>query len=51
MMARFRRILLTWPCKVLQELGFEHIIFNIKGEYSPETLKLFTEEIIPGLKG
>jgi F420-dependent oxidoreductase-like protein len=37
--------------KVLQELGFEHIIFNIKGEYSPETLKLFTEEIIPGLKG
>ena len=37
--------------KMLQELGFEHIIFNIKKEYSPEALKLFTEEIIPGLKG
>ena len=37
--------------KDLQELGFEHIIFNVKSEYTPETLKLFTDEIIPGLKG
>ncbi|MGD9091486.1 MAG: TIGR03560 family F420-dependent LLM class oxidoreductase [Anaerolineales bacterium] len=36
---------------VLQKMGFEHIIFNIKGEYTPEILKLFTEEIIPALKG
>jgi alkanesulfonate monooxygenase SsuD/methylene tetrahydromethanopterin reductase-like flavin-dependent oxidoreductase (luciferase family) len=37
--------------KDLQELGFEHIIFNVKGAYTPETLKLFTNEIIPELKG
>jgi len=37
--------------KVLQEIGFEHIIFNVKGQYTPKTLKLFTEEIIPALKG
>lgn len=37
--------------KTLQEIGFEHIIFNIKGLYSPQTLKLFTHEIIPALKG
>ena len=35
----------------LQEMGFEHIIFNVKGLYTPETLKLFTHEIIPALKG
>lgn len=35
----------------LQEMGFEHIIFNVKGLYTPETLKLFTDEIIPVLKG
>ena len=35
----------------LQEMGFEHIIFNVKGLYTPETLKLFTDEIIPALKG
>ena len=34
----------------LQEMGFEHLIFNIRGEYTPETLKLFTDEIIPALK-
>jgi alkanesulfonate monooxygenase SsuD/methylene tetrahydromethanopterin reductase-like flavin-dependent oxidoreductase (luciferase family) len=34
----------------LRELGFEHIIFNIKGEYTPETLSLFTQQIIPALK-
>jgi F420-dependent oxidoreductase-like protein len=37
--------------KDLQELGFEHIIFNVKGEYTPEIMELFTDEIIPGLKG
>jgi F420-dependent oxidoreductase-like protein len=37
--------------KDLQELGFEHIIFNVKGVYTPEILKLFTDEIIPELKG
>jgi F420-dependent oxidoreductase-like protein len=35
---------------VLKELGFEHIIFNIKGEYIEENLRQFTEEIIPTLK-
>jgi F420-dependent oxidoreductase-like protein len=34
----------------LQELGFQHIIFNIRGDYSRDNLKLFTTEIIPALK-
>jgi F420-dependent oxidoreductase-like protein len=34
----------------LRELGFEHIIFNVKGEYTPKTLKCFTDEVIPALK-
>lgn len=34
----------------LKALGFEHIIFNIKGEYTPETLAVFNDEIIPELK-
>jgi len=37
--------------KSLQKLGFEHIIFNVKGAYTPEVMKLFTDEIIPVLKG
>jgi F420-dependent oxidoreductase-like protein len=37
--------------KTLQAMGFEHIIFNIKGEYTPENMKCFTQEIIPTLKG
>ena len=37
--------------RILQGLGFEHIIFNIKGLYVPETLNSFTKEIIPALKG
>jgi hypothetical protein len=37
--------------KELQEMGFEHIIFNVKGEYTTETLNHFTREIIPTLKG
>jgi len=36
--------------KYLQGLGFEHLIFNIKGLYTPETLEVFTNEIIPALK-
>ncbi len=35
----------------LQEMGFEHVIFSVKGLYTPETLQLFTDEIIPALKG
>ena len=35
----------------LQDMGFEHIIYNLKGEYTAENLKLFTDEIIPTLKG
>jgi hypothetical protein len=31
-------------------MGFEHLIFNIRDEYTPETLQLFTDEIIPALK-
>ncbi|NIS78668.1 MAG: TIGR03560 family F420-dependent LLM class oxidoreductase [Anaerolineales bacterium] len=34
----------------LKELGFEHIIFNVKGLYTAETLELFTKEIIPVMK-
>jgi F420-dependent oxidoreductase-like protein len=34
----------------LGEMGFEHIIFNVKGLYTPETLSVFTEKIIPALK-
>ena len=34
----------------LQAMGFDHLIFNIKGGYTPETLHLFTDEIIPALK-
>jgi F420-dependent oxidoreductase-like protein len=34
----------------LQKFGFEHIIFNMKGEYTQETLSHFTDEIIPALK-
>lgn len=34
----------------LGEMGFEHLIFNIKGDYSPENLELFIDEIIPALK-
>ncbi len=36
--------------KYLQEIGFEHLIFNVKGLYSEENLKAFTDEIIPALK-
>jgi hypothetical protein len=32
-------------------MGFEHVIFNIRGDYSAENLKRFTDEIIPALKG
>jgi F420-dependent oxidoreductase-like protein len=35
----------------LQEMGFEHIIFNVKGEYTTKTVNHFTQEIIPTLKG
>ena len=37
--------------RVLQEMGFEHIIFNVKGLYNAATLKVFTDQIIPALKG
>ena len=37
--------------RALGDMGFEHIIFNVKGLYAPETLMLFTDEIIPALKG
>jgi F420-dependent oxidoreductase-like protein len=36
--------------RALQKLGFEHIIFNIQGEYSAQALEYFTDEIIPALK-
>ena len=37
--------------KAMQRLGFEHLIYNLKGPYTPEALKAFTHEIIPELKG
>ena len=36
--------------RALSEMGFEHLIFNIKGHYDPASLAHFTEEIIPALK-
>jgi alkanesulfonate monooxygenase SsuD/methylene tetrahydromethanopterin reductase-like flavin-dependent oxidoreductase (luciferase family) len=37
--------------QALQEMGFEHIIYNIQGLYTTETLEQFTQKIIPALKG
>ena len=37
--------------KAMEVLGFEHLMYNIKPSYTPETLRQFTQEIIPGLKG
>jgi alkanesulfonate monooxygenase SsuD/methylene tetrahydromethanopterin reductase-like flavin-dependent oxidoreductase (luciferase family) len=34
----------------LMALGFEHFIFNIKGNYTPAAIERFSEEIIPALK-
>lgn len=34
----------------LRKLGFEHVIFNIKGDYSMAALASFRDEIIPALK-
>jgi F420-dependent oxidoreductase-like protein len=36
--------------KAMQHLGFEHLIYNIQGPYTPQNLRMFTHEIIPGLK-
>lgn len=36
--------------QALGAMGFEHIIFNVKGLYTRETLEKFTKEIIPALK-
>lgn len=33
----------------LHELGFQQIIYNIDGDYSPDTLKYLTEEVAPAL--
>lgn len=35
----------------LKEMGFEHIICNIKGLYTPENIGKFNDQIIPALKG
>ena len=35
---------------LLHQMGFEHIIFNIKGEYSPANLKFLIEEVLPPLQ-
>jgi hypothetical protein len=37
--------------EALVSMGFEHLIFNVQGLYTPETLKAFTDEIIPALNG
>jgi F420-dependent oxidoreductase-like protein len=34
----------------LASMGFEHIIFNVKGLYTAQVLGTFTDEIIPALK-
>jgi F420-dependent oxidoreductase-like protein len=36
--------------KQLNEWGFSHIIFNIKGEYTPEAVAFFTEKVVPAVK-
>jgi hypothetical protein len=35
--------------KHLHEMGFEHIIFNLQGDYSSENLRYLTEEVAPAL--
>lgn len=37
--------------EALREMGFEHLIFNLEGDYSAQALETFTGEIIPALKG
>jgi F420-dependent oxidoreductase-like protein len=37
--------------KELKGLGFDHIIFNIKGDYSKENMNKLIKEVIPNLKG
>ncbi len=37
--------------QAMQRLGFEHLIYNIKDAYTPQALRMFTQEIIPALKG
>lgn len=36
--------------RVLQEMGFGHLIFNIKNAYTPDNMAKFTDQIIPALK-
>ena len=35
--------------KHLHEMGFEHIIFNLRGDYSKDNLRYLTEEVVPAL--
>lgn len=35
--------------KHLYEMGFEHIIFNLQGDYSKDNLRYLTEEVAPAL--
>ncbi len=35
--------------KTLHSFGFSHIIYNIQGEYSKETLRYLTEEVAPAV--
>ena len=35
--------------KHLHEMGFEHVIFNLRGNYSKDNLRYLTEEVAPAL--
>ena len=32
------------------QMGFQHLIFSLKGDYTPETIRVFGEEVIPELR-
>lgn len=36
--------------KFLQQLGFEHIIFNLKATYTSQALEQFNQVILPAIK-
>jgi len=36
--------------KHLGEIGFSQVIFNLQGDYTPEAIANFGEEIVPMLK-
>jgi len=36
--------------KSYAQMGFQHLIFSLRGDYTPETIRMFGEEVIPELR-